>query len=113
MNKRYVLKKTYDIEKLVKKKITVGDQYYAIYYNETNIDTPKIAISISKHIGNAVVRNYEKRVHREILSKLLYKMNNLEILLVIKRNSLKLSYEEKEKDVSRLIGIINKKRRKK
>lgn len=112
MNKRYILKKNYDIEKLINKRVSVGDQYYAIYYNEIQNDTPKIAISISKHLGNAVLRNHEKRVHREILRTVISEMNNLELLLIIKRKSLLLNYDDKVKDVKRLIGIINKKRRK-
>ena len=46
---------------------------------------PKIAISISKHIGNAVVRNYEQRVHREIIRAMMCDLEHLEILFVIKQ----------------------------
>ena len=111
MNKKYILKKNYEIEKLVKKRNSVGDQYYAIYYNETINKMPKIAISISKHIGNAVVRNYEKRVHREIIRAMMCDLEHLEILFVIKQKSLMLSTQEKNEKIKRLVEIINKKRR--
>lgn len=111
MNKKYILKKNYEIEKLVKKRNSVGDQYYAIYYNETINKMPKIAISISKHIGNAVIRNHEKRVHREIIRVMISDLDYLEILFVIKQKSLALSTQEKNEKIKKLVGAINRKRR--
>ncbi len=105
MKKRFCLKKNQDIEKLVKLRKSVGNRFYVIYYNDTN--ETKVAISVSKKLGNAVVRNYQKRVIREIVSKQLIKLKNKHILIVVKTNSLVLKFDEKKNMINSLIKKIN------
>lgn len=112
MKKKYILKKNYDIEKLVKKKKSVGNKYYAIYFDETNNITPKIAISVSKKLGNAVVRNHEKRIIREIMRSYLCDLENLEMLIVVKKNSLDLPFIKRNEEISYLLKVIKKRRKK-
>ena len=110
MNKKYRLKKTFEIEKLFKKKLSVGNSFFVIYYNVSSINTPKIAFSVSKKLGNAVFRNKEKRILREIFRKHIDIINNLEILIVERKNAINLTFEEKEKQIYNLFCKINKKR---
>ena len=83
MNRQYSLKKNHDIEKLVRGKVSVGNRYFAIYYRKIN-DT-KIAFSVSKKNGNAVVRNYQKRVVKEIVRELFEYVENYKMLIVVKK----------------------------
>lgn len=101
MNKRMSLKKNNDIKKLISKKQSVGNRFYAIYYNKTGVT--KVAISISKKICKAHDRNYNKRVIREILRNNLSLFEEFEILLVIKEKSIELSYDEKEKEIKKIL----------
>ncbi|MBP6885514.1 MAG: ribonuclease P protein component, partial [Bacilli bacterium] len=77
---------------------------------------PLIALSVSRKVGNAVERNYEKRVVREIIRPLLETIENYKMLIVIKDKSKELSYIEKEENINYLIkkmktqkGTINEK----
>ena len=106
MKKNLRLKSNVEIAKLVKLKNTIGDRYYIIYIKDSE-DT-KVAISISKKIGNAVVRNYQKRVVREIVSKRLNLITNKNILIVIKKTCLDINYHEKEKMLEKLLIKVNK-----
>lgn len=107
MNNKYSLKKNEDIAKLVHLRKSVGNKYYAIYYNGNQKEIiPKIAISISKKFGNAVLRNYEKRVIREIVRPLLDGLNNLELLIVIKKEVMSLTFSQKESQIHYLIRKI-------
>lgn len=106
MKKRFRLKKNQDIEKLVKLKKSVGNRCYIIYYNKSE-DT-KIAISVSKKVGNAVVRNYQKRVVREIVSKKLNYLSNKHVLIVIKKNCLDTTFKEKETMLKSLLSKVRK-----
>lgn len=107
MNKQFILKKTYDIEKLVKAKKSVGNKYYAIYYKKA--PSFKIVVSASKKIGKAYCRNYQRRVTKEIIRtnmNSLVNLKELNVLIVVKKNSLELNYIEKEKEIIRLIKSI-------
>lgn len=107
MNKEYVLRKNEEIQKLVAKKKSVGNKYYAIYYNFTK-DKAGIAFSASKKVGNAVERNYQKRVVKEIVRPLLKELCNLELLIVIKKASINLSFDIKKQEIEGLLKKIIK-----
>lgn len=116
MNRKYSLKKNHDIKELLQKKQSVGNKYYVIYYDYIENKTPLIALSVSRKVGNAVERNYEKRVVREIIRPLLETIENYKMLIVIKDKSKELSYIEKEENINYLIkkmktqkGTINEK----
>ena len=108
MNKRYRLKKSFEIEKLVKKRISVGNSYFVIYYNLSSIENARVAISVSKKLGDAVVRNKEKRIIREIIRHELDTIKGLDILIVEKIKSLSLSYEQKKIEITKLLNKIRK-----
>ena len=112
MNKQYRLKKTFEIERLFKKRQSVGNMFFAIYYDNLSEDILKIAFSVSKKLGNAVVRNKEKRILREIMRNNIKKMSGLKLLVVERKDALGLSFNQKEKEITRLLEKINKKRRK-
>ena len=104
MNKKYSLKKSHDIELLIKKKQSVGNRYFVIYYDYN--DEIKIAISISKKVGKAVVRNYNKRVMREIVRSNIELFKGLACLIVIKEKSTELNYTEKCDEIIKLLNKI-------
>lgn len=109
MKRMHSLKKSYDIERLVKKRQSIGNKYYALYY-QTNQDTrPLIALSVSKKYGNAVKRNYEKRVTREIITEKIPSLNNLNILIVVKKNVETLTFVQKKAELQYLLGKLSRK----
>lgn len=112
MNRKYSLKQNEEIAKLVhyskSKQQSVGNKFYAIYFQKTDIKTPKIAFSISKKYGKAVQRNYEKRVTREIVRIKLSSFEYLKAIIVIKVAVQELNFQEKAQQLSYLIGKIRK-----
>ncbi len=108
MNKQYRLKKSFEIEKLVKKRISVGSSYFVIYYNVSSDKKTRIAFSVSKKLGNAVERNYEKRVLREICRGIIDTIYSLDILIVEKSRALDMSYDQKKGEIERLFKKIRK-----
>ena len=106
MNRRYSLKKQYIIVRLLRDKKTVGSKNYTIYYKYTG-EGLKIAISVSKKLGNAVQRNYQKRVCREIISQRARELMGYSIVFVAKPTSVDLLFNEKEAEINYLLNKIS------
>lgn len=109
MNKQYRLKKSFEIEKIVKKKISVGNAYFVMYYNRSSKNNTRVGISVSKKLGNAVLRNREKRILREIIRNNLNLINQFDILIVQRKNALNLNYEQKQCEIIKLFNKIIRK----
>lgn len=105
MNRKYSLKKQHIILKLLQKKKTVGTKNYVIYYKETQKEF-NIAISVSKKVGNAVERNYQKRVSREIIAQRAKELYGYSLVFVVKPTAVELEFNEKEAQINYLLNKI-------
>lgn len=66
MEKTYRIKKNADFQKIYKKGHSVANRQFVVYtYNNKEVDHFRLGISVSKKIGNAVLRNKIKRAIRE------------------------------------------------
>lgn len=103
MEKEYIIKKNDDIATLVgKKKRLYSDNYIVYYYKYERF---KLAVSVSKKLGKANIRNYEKRVVKEILRPLVKQMPNYQMLIVVREKALESEFLAKKED---LLGLIKK-----
>ncbi len=69
MNKKYILKKNEDILLVIKNGIKKVYKHFIIYRKENQLTNSRFCISVSKKIGNAVVRNKLKRQVKDIIMK--------------------------------------------
>ncbi|MDD3999546.1 MAG: ribonuclease P protein component [Bacilli bacterium] len=106
MNRRFSLKNNLEIQKIIKAKKSVGNKYYALYYQRA-VDF-KVAISPSKRFKTAVERNYEKRVAKEIIRPHISELSALKLLLVIKPTVKDLSFAQKQEQILYLLKKIIK-----
>lgn len=94
MDKKYFSQKLYKYYRLKgksnftlllkKKKIFKGKKYIFFYYrNDKKFNKLKFAVSVSKKIGSAVIRNHEKRWVREIIRKNINMVKGGGLLLVV------------------------------
>ena len=107
MKKKYRIKSNNEIQSLMKKKQTVGNSYFVIYYskNHENINF-RFAISVSKKYGNAVERNLMKRRLREII-RLSEIKQNFDFFVVVKLKAKKLNFEDIKKNIKNLLNNAN------
>ena len=87
MQKQYRLKKSEEIANIVKNRKRIGNNNYIIYYKETKEEKCKVAISVSKKYGKAFLRNYAKRIVREIIREPIKKIKNVNFVIVVKENA--------------------------
>ncbi len=110
MKKKYRLKKSHEIAAVVQQRIKITEKHYTIYYTKRD-DGIKIAISAGKKYGNAVERNYAKRVVREILRLHLQKLPSYSLVVVVKDVSKDASFDEKKKSLEKALKTLLRKER--
>lgn len=79
-----------------------------VFKNSEHSVFPKFGIAVSKKNANAVYRNKNKRQIRNIVDKNKKDFkNDYKYIIMVKRDGIKMSFEEKEKKLIELIGEIN------
>lgn len=108
MKKKYRIKKNEEIIKILKKKKTVGDKYFVIYFTDkSKEDYFRYAVSVNKKYGTAPERNKIKRQVRSIIQNKSNTIRNTDFFIVIKLKAKELKYKEIEQKITRLIKRAN------
>jgi len=107
MKKEYRIKKSEDIESLIKLKNVKAEAHFVLYYKENHdLEHFHYALSVPKKFGIAVKRNEIKRRARAIIRNLNLK-NNFEFFLVIKDTARDLTFKEIELEINNLFKKSN------
>ena len=69
MKKYEVVKNNKDFDKIIKEGKYQKNDCFVIYYMDNDLIYNRYGISVGKKIGNAVTRNYYKRIIRNICDK--------------------------------------------
>ena len=105
MNKSESLKKNCDFQKVYKNGTSKGNRYLVMYVLENQHMKNRLGISVSKKVGNSVVRHRVTRLIRES-----YRLNeerfqdNLDIVVVARPSAKGKSYREIESALMHLAG---------
>lgn len=109
MKKINIVKESRDFQKIMSTGICLKDKNLVIYYKENNNNYSRFGISVGKKIGNAVVRNYYKRVLRNIVdhNKKICS-NKKDYIIIVRKNCLITDYQKIEKSFIYLIQSSQK-----
>ena len=109
MKKINIVKENKMFNEIINKKKCVQDKNLVIYYQKNTLDHYRFGISVGKKIGCAVVRNNYKRKVRNIIDKhkKLY-ANNIDYIIIVRKNCLNIEFEKIEKSFVYLINKIKK-----
>ena len=109
MKKEEVIKKSSEFDEIIKNNKFVKNNNYIIYYRDNDTKC-KFGISVGKKIGNAVTRNYYKRVIRNIcdINKKLYSKSK-DYIIIMRKGCIELSFKEKNDSFIELIKKIQTK----
>lgn len=106
MKKEYRIKKSSEIEMIVKYKQSRANKLFVIYKKENRGNTHfRFAVSVSKKFGNAVERNKIKRQVREIISKLDI-ISIFDVFVVVRKDSKAVSFQNKKESITSLINKL-------
>ena len=104
MKKQYRVKKSEEIENIIKEKNFKSNPYLTLYKkNNTETGHFRYAISVGKKIGNAVERNRCKRLITAVIDNLNINLESSYDIFIIARPKIKeLSYSELYKQIEYL-----------
>lgn len=106
MKKKNIVKENRDFSKIINNGKKCWNDVYSIYYDTNSYEEYRIGISVSKKIGNAVVRNKIKRQIRSIADK--YKkiyQNGKDYIIIVRKNYINFKFSELE---TKYLELINK-----
>ena len=102
------LKKNKDFQNVYRNGKSYADKYLVMYVLENGLESNRIGISVSKKVGNSVVRHHLTRLLRESY-RLHEDMFNsgLDIVIVVRNRAKDCSYHEMEESLLHLAGLHN------
>ena len=113
MQKNYRIKKSSEIEQVMKNGRSKANPYFILYkYKKTDNENFRIAISVGKKSGNAVERNKVKRYIRNVTTEHKQTIDSNYDYFVIARKGVKeldyVSFKEKLEQLYKKMDIIPK-----
>lgn len=100
------LKKNCDFQTVYKKGKSYANRFLVMYVLENHMEKNRLGISVSKKVGNSVIRHRITRLIRESyrLKEDLYR-NGLDIVVIARTNARNASYYEIESAMRHLGGL--------
>ena len=103
MKKENRIKKSKEIEEVLKNKKYSSNPYFTIYIKENNENHHfRYAMSVNKKICKAVVRNRLKRQIRSIISQITIK-DNIDLFIIVRNKVLDIDFNEMNKQILYLL----------
>lgn len=101
LKKENIVKKNWEFQKIINSKKQYLSKYLILYYLKNK--NFEIGISIPKKFANAVQRNYLKRQIRSIIKqKINFSNLNYRIVLIVRKEFIKLPFEQKVQQVEKI-----------
>lgn len=98
LNRENRLKKNKDFNYIYKNGKYINSSNFTVNYVDTYFKFPKFGISVSKKIGNSVIRSRTKRVMTEIIRLNVNKIVNKNFVIVLKPGFSEQSFSDIEKE---------------
>ena len=99
------LKKRSEFLLIRKKGRSIHSKFFIINYSYTDKDDLRVGFTVSKKIGNAVTRNYLKRIFRSIIRNNWKSIKeSISFEIIPKKKILNHSFTEIEKDIKQILN---------
>ena len=113
MNSYDSLKKNRDFQNVYKNGKSKANKYWVMYVLENQLDSNRLGISVSKKVGNSVIRHHLTRLIRESyrLNKEMFN-SGLDIVVIARESAKDRKYKEIESallHLGKINGILNEK----
>lgn len=100
------VKKHEEFQEIIRSKNIEKNNAYFVYFRKSNNEYPRIGISVSKKLGNAVIRNKIKRQVRHIMHESLDKNKSVDLIIIVRANYQKNTFLENQQLMGELLKKI-------
>ncbi|NYS33421.1 ribonuclease P protein component [Streptococcus danieliae] len=105
MKKSYRIKRNQDFKALLTQKRNKANRKFVVYQMDSDLKHFRVGLSVSKRLGNAVMRNRIKRHLRHLLQKHQDHLAPVDILLIARKGVEELSYAEMEQNLLHVLKL--------
>jgi len=104
------LKKNWQFRKACKKGQKQFSRYAVIFYVKNGLPNSRFGFSVSKKVGNSVVRHRVKRLFKESLRRMQATIPaGYDVVIIAKRNASHMSYQQCQEDMFEFLEKMNRK----
>ena len=103
------VKKHEEFQKIIHSKNLEKNNAYIVYYQKNDINTARVGISVSKKLGNAVIRNKTKRQVRHIVHNVVDKNKGVDLVIIVRANYQKNIFSENQQLMEDILKKIGRK----
>lgn len=103
----YHLKKNKDFQAVMQKKRSVSASAFVIYAMSNDLPHARIGISVTKKLGNAVVRNRIKRQVRMMCDSIFSYENGFDWVIIIRKPYLDEDFETNSRQLNLLVSQLS------
>ena len=107
MNKRLRIKKNEEFSEIISYRHSKAGKTFIVYYEDRKKENARVGISVSKKLGNAVVRNRIKRQVREVLRALMdFDSYARDLVVIVRKPYLEQSFSENKNDLEKMLKQV-------
>ncbi|MBR2809445.1 MAG: ribonuclease P protein component [Erysipelotrichaceae bacterium] len=104
MKKAYRIRKNEEFSSIIQNHYRKSNDFYNVYYAKKQEDHVRVGISVSKKVGNAVVRNKIKRQIRMMCLDLIdFEEGALDYIIVVKKDYLNNTFQSNLQELKTLL----------
>lgn len=107
MKKTYRVKSDKDFQAIFSKGTSVANRKFVVYQLEKNQSHYRVGLSVSKKLGNAVVRNSIKRKIRHVIMELSPNLRSYDFVIISRKGVEELDYHEVKKNLLHVLKLAN------